>query len=191
MVKTNIIDPRQSPDSSGEKEQSHCGIPLGCAREIPLWLVIVDNAPTLIMFILGSIILWQLGKFLSILYFIFCGLSILWFWGRICPYCHHHGTKACPCGYGQIAAKLFKARKNKDFRKVFKQNIVMLFPCWLIPTGAGIYLLRYHFSGPLLGLFLGFCIVGFIVIPAISKFVGCKGCEIKDQCPWMSHRSNS
>jgi hypothetical protein len=28
--------------------------------------------------------------------------------------------------------------------------------------------------------------VGFILIPAISKFVGCKSCEIKADCPWMS-----
>jgi hypothetical protein len=34
-------------------------------------------------------------------------------------------------------------------------------------------------------LFIAFVIVGFVLIPAISRFVGCKGCEIKDQCPWM------
>jgi hypothetical protein len=31
-----------------------------------------------------------------------------------------------------------------------------------------------------------FSIIGFLIIPLISKFVGCKNCEIKDDCPWMT-----
>jgi hypothetical protein len=34
-------------------------------------------------------------------------------------------------------------------------------------------------------IFAAFCIIGFAIIPMISKYVGCAGCEIKDKCPWM------
>ncbi len=34
-------------------------------------------------------------------------------------------------------------------------------------------------------LAITFSIVGFLIIPLISKLVGCKNCEIKEECPWM------
>jgi len=178
-------------ESVNEKRahDSGCGIPGACSREIPLWMIAIDNVPTLVMFFFGAALLWHLWKPLSLVYLIYCGLSVILFWGLICSCCHHYGSRACPCGYGVIAPKIFKTRKNKDFRKVFKHNIGIMFPCWLVPAAAGIYLLHYNFSRLLLGIFLGFCIVGFAVIPVIAKFVGCKGCEIKDDCPWMSSGS--
>ena len=70
------------------------------------------------------------------------------------------------------------------FAKVFRKNIAIMFPCWIVPTIAGIYLLWTHLTILVAGVFLAFCIVGFALIPTISRFVGCAGCEIKDQCPW-------
>jgi len=61
-----------------------------------------------------------------------------------------------------------------------------MYPCWFIPLGTGIYLLYARFSRDLLMIFVAFVIVGFVMIPAISRFVGCKGCDLKEQCPWMS-----
>jgi hypothetical protein len=43
----------------------------------------------------------------------------------------------------------------------------------------------------LLLLLLGFIIIGFALIPAISKLVGCKNCEIKEDCPWMTSRKKT
>jgi hypothetical protein len=31
-----------------------------------------------------------------------------------------------------------------------------------------------------------FSITGFVIIPLISKLAGCKNCEIKEDCPWMT-----
>jgi hypothetical protein len=60
-----------------------------------------------------------------------------------------------------------------------------MFPCWIIPLIGGIYVLWSAFAIIPLALFLAFCIVGFAVIPLISRLIACKDCEIKDKCPWM------
>jgi hypothetical protein len=113
------------------------------------------------------------------------------FWGIICPYCPHYGTRACPCGYGLLAQRFFRARHGtpgKDFRTVFRRNIAIMFPCWLVPLGVGTFLVWKHYSPLVLALFVAFCVVGFIAIPLISILVVCRACEIKDQCPWMMRK---
>ena len=163
-----------------------CNIPNNCERVVPAWLITLDNAPTAVLFLLGTAILWKIGPLWALLFLAYCCLSIVLFWRRICPWCHHFGTTGCPCGYAKIASRLFKRRTGRDFKQVFRRNIVVVFPCWFIPLGVGIYLLWTDFGRGFLYLFLAFCLVGFVLIPAISKFVGCRSCEIKDQCPWMS-----
>jgi hypothetical protein len=162
---------------------ANCGIPNVCARKVPGWLVAVDNGPTILLFVLGAVILWPLGWLFSVLFLAYCGASIVLFWAVICPYCHHFGTNACPCGYGTVAPRFFKRKRGVDFGRKFRQNIAIMFPVWMIPLIGGIYLLLASFSWPAVALLAAFCVDGFAVIPAISIFVGCKGCEIKD-CPW-------
>ncbi|UCG28564.1 MAG: hypothetical protein JSV24_04175, partial [Bacteroidales bacterium] len=123
----------------------------------------------------------------AILFAAYAFFSILWFWARICPYCHHSGTQACPCGYGIVSSKLFKREDTKSFRKVFRQNILIVFPNWFIPLGIAIFLLITDYSVQVLALTIVFSLLGFIIIPAISRFVGCKNCEIKEECPWMTN----
>ena len=165
-----------------------CGIPVVCGRTVSAWLVALDNVPTAVMFGLGAALLAPLGWIFAALFLGYCALSIVLFWGRICPYCHHFDTKACPCGYGIIAPRLFRRKTGRDFKQVFRRNIAIMFPCWFVPFGAGVYLLYSKFSGGTLVLFSTFCLVGFVAIPLIAKFVGCRNCDIKDDCPWMGGR---
>jgi hypothetical protein len=166
--------------------ETHCGIPIACERIVPAWLIALDNAPTVVMFFLGSALIWNISPIFSMAFFVYCDLSIILFWRLICPWCHHFDSSGCPCGYGKLASRFFRRRTGREFKKVFRQNICIMFPCWFVPLGAGIYLLWTQFSYAMLNLFLSFCLVGFILIPAISKFVGCKSCTIKADCPWMS-----
>jgi hypothetical protein len=172
--------------NNADVNETHCGIPITCERIVPAWLIAVDNAPTVMMFFLGSALIWKISPVFSILFFVYCVLSIILFWRLICPWCHHFNSPGCPCGYGKIASRFFQRRTGREFKRVFRRNICIVFPSWFVPLGIGIYLLRTQFSGATLFLFLSFCFVGFILIPAISKFVGCKSCEIKADCPWMS-----
>lgn len=159
-------------------------------RKIPVWLVLLDNIPTLILIVLGFMIVYKVstgGAFFFGLYAIF---SIVWFWARICPYCNHFDTYACPCGYGKVSAWIFKRKDNKSFRKVFRKNIAIQFPNWFIPVAVAIYLISTDYSKEILYLTISFALTGFVVIPGISKLVGCRNCEIKEDCPWMTASKN-
>jgi hypothetical protein len=170
-------------------ENVSCSIHNECERIVPAWLVLVDNVPTAMLFVLGAVlaglISWPLAVFLTL----YNLASIIMFWSRICPHCQHFSTRACPCGYGVIAAKFFGRKEGSNFRGIFRKNIIIMFPCWFVPLGIGIWLLYARYSREILLLFAAFVIVGFILIPAISRFVGCRGCTLKDQCPWMTSNS--
>jgi hypothetical protein len=169
-----------------KSEYKNCSIHDACERIVPSWIVFLDNVPTAIMFLLGTILVGFVWWPLAILMLIYNLSSIVMFWALICPCCPHFGMRACPCGYGVVAARYFSSKEGRNFRKVFRKNIAIMFPCWFIPLGAGIYLLYARFSMNLLMIFVAFVVIGFVLIPAISRFVGCKGCELKEQCPWMS-----
>ena len=159
---------------------------IGCqTKKIPLWLVLLDNVPTLSMFILGAMIISLLSVPGAIVYAAYAAFSIYWFWSKICVYCHHYDSRACPCGYGKVSAKLFDRKSDRSFVKVFKNNLGIVFPNWFVPTGVAAYLLYTQYSQYLLGLSIAFGIIAFAIIPLISKVVGCKSCDIKDDCPWM------
>ena len=170
-------------------ENSSCNIHNSCERIVPAWLVLVDNIPTLILFILGTVLVGIVSWPLAVLMMLYNLASIVLFWKLICSHCQHSGTRACPCGYGVIAVRYFQKKEASNFRKIFRKNITVMYPCWFIPFIAGIYLLCTRFSESILIIFIAFVVFGFILIPAISRFVGCKGCELKTQCPWMTSDS--
>lgn len=169
-------------------ENDSCGIPDACTRAVPAWVVALDNIPTVVMYALGAAILWPIGKTWAVAYVAYSLFSVFLFWIRICPYCHHFGSRGCPCGYGVVSAKLCQPRKvsGTSFRAVFRKNIGIVFPSWFIPLGVGGFLLWRDFSRPLLWLVVAFCAVGFAFIPLVSKLVGCRNCTIKQDCPWMT-----
>lgn len=172
---------------SGQLIKNKTELTMPChSRKIPLWLVLSDNIPTIILFVLGCIIINQLSTIGAILFGIYALLSVVWFWARICPYCHHYDTLACPCGYGTISSKLFKKGTDKSFNKVFRRNIGIQFPNWFIPLAVAIYIILTGYTKEILVLTISFVITGFVIIPVLSKLVGCKNCEIKEVCPWMT-----
>jgi hypothetical protein len=172
---------------SGSDQQIKKDLTVPChSKKIALWLVLLDNIPTLLLFILGFLIIYQISIIGAIIFGVYTLFSVIWFWSKICPYCPHYGTKACPCGYGAISHLLFKRRDTNSFKKVFRRNILIVFPNWFVPLGIATYLLIARFTKEILILTIIFSIVGFILIPAISKLVGCKNCEIKEDCPWMN-----
>ena len=156
-----------------------------CKKEIPIWLIVLDNVPTVILFCLGIILMIQLNIISGVIYSIYILVSIAWFWARICPYCESFGTRNCPCGYGIISARIFKKRSGEDFKNIFKKNIFILFSLWVVPPFTGIYLLVSKFSMITFVYLFIFCLTGLFIIPFISKIAGCKNCSIKDDCPWM------
>ena len=157
-------------------------------KEIHFLFKMINNVPTLILFIFGTIIMAQLNIVNGIIFFIYLVFSIIWFWAKICPYCKSFNTNNCPCGYGILSAKLFKKKSDKEFKQIFKKNILILFPAWFAPLIAGIYILLKRFSYITMFFLITFCLIGFFVIPFISLFAGCKSCSIKMDCPWYKRK---
>ncbi len=155
-------------------------------RVVPTWLTLLDNVPTAVLFALGAVLMGWAWRPLAAVYLAYCVLAIVLFWARICPHCPHFATRACPCGYGVIAARLFAARPDGGFQRAFRRNIGVVFPCWFVPPVAGGYLLWMGPTWPVVAVLAAFCVVGFAVIPIIAKRIGCRGCGLREDCPWMA-----
>ena len=168
------------------KTKDQCGPE--CGRVVPPHLVLLDNIPTLLLFILGYAIIARLSIAGALCFLAYALASVIWFLARICTYCRYYGTVSCPCGYGIISARLFGRKTGRSFRKAFRTNIIAQFPNWFVPPAVGAYALITDFSLQMLILVILFCIDGFLVIPLISKLVGCRNCETRADCPWMSKK---
>ena len=152
----------------------------------------IDNLPYIFMTILGALV-FIIGPKASTPNWLFAGLYVfygiagaLWIIIFVCPYCHYYDTRACPCGYGQISAKLCKVRDQSRFIEKFKKQIPAIIPLWIIPVVAGFIFLFQNFSLLLLLLVVLFAIDGFLILPLLSRKYGCAHCPQKDTCPWMN-----
>jgi hypothetical protein len=109
-------------------ENTNCSIHDSCERIVPSWLVLLDNIPTAILFLLGAALTGIVWRPLAIFMMLYNLCSIALFWSLICRYCRHFGTRACPCGYGIIAARYFSRKEEGNFRKIFRKNIAIMYP---------------------------------------------------------------
>lgn len=160
-----------------------------CARKLSKSTVIIDNTPTVTLWILASWLLFQINPLLLIPFWIYIPVSVVWFWRFICTYCSHFGTGCCPCGYGTIAPKVFLFRDETKFKQAFNRNIGITFGYWLVPLFAGGYLLYMHYPdipNLLLFMFIITLIDGFVMVPLVSRLVGCKKCPTREDCPWIA-----
>jgi hypothetical protein len=147
---------------------------------------VLHNLPTFSTYVLGAIIMLLLSWVFFLIYVIITIFSTLWFMRFICAHCPHYDNPKCPSGYSEVASKIFKKRDSKHFNRMFKKHIAAVFPSWILPVIAGIYLLYYEFSIILLILFFAFIIMGFIMLPVLTRKYGCEDCDLKDSCPRMA-----
>jgi len=125
----------------------------------------------------------------AVLYTLYGIVGAFWIIIFVCPYCRYYNTRTCPCGYGQIAAKLQKKKDDILFIKKFKKNIPVIVPLWLAPIVAGGISLKLNFSVWMLALIILFAINSFVILLLLSTKYGCAHCPQKDTCPWMRHKS--
>ena len=63
----------------GDGSSVHHGVPDTCSRIVPTWLIVLDNAPTVVLFILGAALLWLIWWPLAVIFLVYSGLSIVLF----------------------------------------------------------------------------------------------------------------
>ncbi len=139
------------------------------------------------MLALGAAIFWigWGGRLAAALYAAYGVGGALWIMLFVCPHCHFYATRLCPCGYGQIAAKLRAKQDGADFRAQFRKHIPLIVPLWFAPLVAGGFTSMRQFSWPNLALLLAFAVNSFVILPLVSRAYGCAKCPQKETCPWM------
>jgi len=101
----------------------------------------------------------------------------------VCPYCYHYTACTCPAGYHYISTRFFEPKEGRDFADQFRRSIVVIFPGWFLPPVLGLHLLVVDFSWPVAVVVLLFCLVGFWILPKVSRR-RCEECENAESCPW-------
>lgn len=150
-----------------------------------------DNLPYFFMIILGSAIgllvcnLNSWGITTAVPYAVYGTAGALWIIIFVCPYYHYDDTRTCPCGYGQIAAKLRKKSGENKFAEKFKKHIPVIVLLWIIPIILGTIFLIKDFNYPLLTLTIIFIINSYIILPLLARKYGCGHCPQKNNCIWM------
>jgi hypothetical protein len=177
-------------------ELNNQGTGTGCdsLRQYSYTETLINNLPYIGMTVLGAAVFavafnqspW--GWIAAVAYLLYGAAGALWIMIFVCPYCHFWNTAACPCGYGQIAAKLTEKSDGDRFKEKFRRHIPVIVPLWFIPPLAGFVAVIRSFSWPLLVLLAVFAIDAFIILPLVSTRHGCAECPQNDSCPWMGRK---
>ncbi len=164
---------------------------------------LINNLPYAAMIVLGTAVLFlgipsALSRWVvAVVYLIYGIAGIFWIIVFLCPFCRYYGTRSCPCGYGQLAARLRRRESSKlktqnlklsmadCFDKKFKRHIPVIVPLWFIPVLVGVITLIGAFSISLLVLLIIFAVDAFVLLPLLSTKHSCKECPQRDTCPWM------
>lgn len=153
------------------------------------------NLPYLLMILLGAaVLLWSLRAFAwgpaaASGYVLYGVAGAVWIMVFVCPFCRFWGTDSCPCGYGQIAARMRGRQPGERFDEKFKKHIPVIVPLWFLPLlAAGPALVR-GFTWGLVILSTAFVLDAFVILPRFSTQHGCRDCPQRAGCPWMRHKA--
>lgn len=182
---------REASKNSPSSEDCQPGREYSHAQEL------VNNLPYAAMIVLGAVIFlagfessaWRwipAGAYLA-----YGVVGALWIMVFVCPYCRYWNTRACPCGYGRVAASLRERKDYDRFNEKFKKHIPVIVPLWFIPILVGVLVIVCSFSWPLLILLVLFAVDAFVVLPLVSRKHGCASCPQKDTCPWMGRKDRA
>ena len=178
-------------DRAGPEPHSQRDGPESCpVPDIPPAQAVIDNLPYLAMLLLGGGLFalafrGTAGGLAAAAYVAYGLTGALWIMLFVCPYCQFYGTRLCPCGYGQIAARLSPRQAHDGFRAQFRKHIPLLVPLWFLPLIPAAVSLMRHYSSPTLALLLAFVVNSFVVLPVVSRHYGCVKCPQQESCPWM------
>ena len=214
MIRKDKVPNGVNKETSNDSRGHEGGQPI---REYSHSAELINNLPYLAMLVLGTAVLVMgfggsvLGWLGGSAYLIYGVAGSLWIIVFVCPYCRYWDTRACPCGYGRIAAKLrgrkaacppyhpsdvfspaldTLGRRADRFNEKFKKHIPVIVPLWLFPVFTGAVLVIHSFSWMLLVLLVVFVLDAFVVLPLLSVKHGCRGCPQKSTCPWMGRETS-
>ena len=146
--------------------------------------IVVANVPSMLTYILGTLIMFHLGILFGVLFIAFVVVQLILFMRFVCIYCPTYDSIHCPSGYGRVAAKLFKKGDVSQFRRMFNKFIPFLSLVWVVPVVGALVLIFTDFSYYHLGLLISFIVIGYIILPLYHRHFECRDCPNKKNCPW-------
>lgn len=182
-MEANYVDPQEGP----------CH-PL-VARTYTGRETLQHNLPYILMIVFGAaVLLWSLsslawGPAVAAGYVLYGVAGAVWIMVFVCPFCRFWGTDSCPCGYGQIAARLRDRQPGDQFHEKFKKHIPVIVPLWFLPLVAAVPALVRGFAWGLVVLSAAFVVDAFVILPRFSTQHGCRDCPQREGCPWMKHKA--
>ncbi len=167
------------------------------ARTYPVRETLLHNVPYILMIALGAAVLFcslrgsAWGPAAAAGYAFYGAAGAVWIMVFVCPFCRFWGTSSCPCGYGQISARLRNRQLGDRFHEKFKKHIPVIVPLWLLPLVAVGPVLVRAFTWSLVVLSAAFVLDAFIILPRVSTQHGCRNCPQRQACPWMKHKGSA
>lgn len=157
---------------------------IGCYENYPLWMVLLSNALSISIYIIGVYILYWLGIIFSVLYLLFCLIMEIRLMKEGCANCYYYG-KTCAFGKGRLASYFFKKGNPELFtqKDISWYAVLPDFLVFLIPLAGGILSLINKFSWIILLLIIIILILG-LGGNAFIRSLTCKYCKQKELgCP--------
>ena len=151
----------------------------------PCRIIFISNLVSLLIYIIGAYIIFQLGLVWLLLYLLY----IIWLEIRImqksCANCYYYG-KFCAFGKGKLSSLFFKKGNPKAFlkRKITWKDILPDFLVSIIPLIVGIVLLILDFSWLILSLIIILAALTSAGNSFVRGSLACKYCKQRELgCP--------
>lgn len=155
-----------------------------CYENYPLRIILISNMLSVSIFIMGTLVLYNLGSIPVLIYFLLYLVLEIRLFKKSCTNCYYF-AKICAFGKGRVASYLFKKGNPKNFseKKVTWYSMIPDFLIPIIPLVSGIIILIYRFDIVILFLLIAILIL-FLGGNPIIRSLTCKNCKQREHgCP--------
>jgi hypothetical protein len=154
-------------------------------ENFPINFVLGSTILTLIIYLIGTYIVFLIGAIWLILYIIFILILELRLMKLSCTHCFYYG-KLCAFGKGRLSSIFFKKGSPEKFieKQINWKDILPDFLVSIIPLAIGTVLLIIEFDWMLLILVIILFILAFPVNGFLRGSLACKYCKQREiGCP--------
>jgi hypothetical protein len=156
-----------------------------CFEKYPFWMVFISNLVSILIYLIGAFIIYEVGLVWLALYLIFILFLEFKLIKGHCPDCYYYG-KICVFGKGKISSMFFKKGNTNNFckKQVSWKDILPDFLVALIPVIAGIIIIINNFDWLILLSIIALLILAFGGSGMIRTQLACKYCKQREiGCP--------
>lgn len=156
-----------------------------CFENYPFWIIFISNLLSIGIYIIGGILIYQIGLIWLILYLVYIGILEFRLIKGHCVDCYYYG-KFCAFGKGKISSMFFKKGNINKFCKmnITWKNILPDFLVSLIPAIIGIIIMIKDFNWYIFILVILLLILAFMGNGFVRSNLACKYCkQRKIGCP--------